>query len=103
MNMKTLLLFAVVPLSLTLGFSTIAPAAPNAKSIPALAHPAASSSAPAATPAPPHAEIREALASLRRARMHLQEAKHDFGGHRADALRATDEAIRQLEFCLKFE
>jgi hypothetical protein len=59
---------------------------------------------PAATPAPePHPEIREAVASLRRARMHMQDAAHDFGGHRVEALRATDEAIRQLEICLKFD
>jgi hypothetical protein len=35
--------------------------------------------------------------------MHLQEAAHDFGGHRVDALKTTDEAIRQLELCLKFD
>jgi hypothetical protein len=60
--------------------------------------------APAAQPAPePHPEIREALVALRRARMHMQDAAHDFGGHRVDALKATDEAIRQLELCLKFD
>jgi hypothetical protein len=60
--------------------------------------------APAAAAAPePHPEIREAVASLRRARMHMNEAAHDFGGHRAEAIRATDEAIRQLELCLKFD
>jgi len=55
----------------------------------------------AATPAPePHPEIREAIASLRRAREHLDHAAHDFGGHRVEAIRATDEAIRQLQLCL---
>ena len=59
---------------------------------------------PAAAPVPePHPEIREAIASLRRARMHMNDAAHDFGGHRVEALRATDEAIRQLELCLKFD
>jgi len=59
---------------------------------------------PAAQPAPePHPEIREAIGSLRRARMHMQQAAHDFGGHRVEALKATDEAIRQLELCLKFD
>lgn len=59
---------------------------------------------PAATPAPEaHPEIREAIDSLRHARMHMQEAAHDFGGHRADAIKATDEAIRQLQICLKFD
>lgn len=86
-------------------FSTLAVAALFA----ALATPVAVPAAPApkATPAAavpePHPEIREALASLRHARMHLQDAAHDFGGHRVDALKATDEAIRQLEICLKFD
>ena len=51
----------------------------------------------------PHPEIREALESLRRARKHMAEAAHDFGGHRVDALKATDEAIRQLEICLRYD
>jgi hypothetical protein len=60
--------------------------------------------APAAVPAPePHPEIREALESLRHARVHLAEARHDFGGHKAEAIRATDEAMHQLEICLKFD
>jgi hypothetical protein len=60
--------------------------------------------APAAAPVPElHPEIREAIASLRRARMHMSEAAHDFGGHRVEAIRATDEAIRQLDICLKFD
>ncbi len=59
---------------------------------------------PAAKAAPePHPEIREALESLRRARKHMAEAAHDFGGHRVDALKATDEAIRQLEICLRYD
>jgi hypothetical protein len=40
---------------------------------------------------------------LRHAREHLEHAAHDFGGHRVEALRATDEAIRQLEICLKYD
>ena len=59
---------------------------------------------PAPAPAPePHPEIREAIGSLRRAREHMDHAAHDFGGHRVDAIRATDEAIRQLEICLKYD
>jgi hypothetical protein len=60
--------------------------------------------ATAASPAPePHPEIREAIASLRRAREHLDRAAHDFGGHRVDAIHATDEAIRQLQLCLEHD
>jgi hypothetical protein len=45
-----------------------------------------------------HPRLRRAIESLRDARAYLQEAPHDFGGHRTAAIRATDEAIRQLEF-----
>ena len=50
-----------------------------------------------------HPEIREALDSLRNAKAHLQAASHDYHGHRADAIRATDEAIRQLEICMEYD
>jgi hypothetical protein len=39
----------------------------------------------------------------RDAKEHIEHAAHDFGGHRVEALKATDEAIRQLELCLKFD
>ncbi len=50
-----------------------------------------------------HPEIRQAIGSLERAKRHLQEAAHDFGGHRADALRACDTAIEQLKLALQFD
>jgi hypothetical protein len=50
-----------------------------------------------------HPEIREAIHSLENAKRHLQEAAHDFGGHRVEALRATDEAIHQLQICLEYD
>jgi hypothetical protein len=49
-----------------------------------------------------HPEIHAALDALHRAKMHLQEAAHDFGGHRVDAIRAIDEADRQLRICLEY-
>ena len=49
-----------------------------------------------------HPQIRAALDALQRAKMHLQEAAHDFGGHRVDAIHAIDEASRQLEICLQY-
>ena len=73
---------------------TNAPATPAASALPAI---------PAAATPEPHPEIREALAALRHAKEHMEHAAHDFGGHRVEALRATDEAIRQLEVCLKFD
>jgi hypothetical protein len=32
----------------------------------------------------------------------MEAAPHDFGGHKADAIRATDEAIKQLNFALAY-
>jgi len=58
----------------------------------------------AASPAPErHPEIRAAINSLERARMHLKDAAHDFGGHRVEALKATDAAIEQLRICLQYD
>jgi hypothetical protein len=48
-----------------------------------------------------HPEIRAALESLENAKRHLQEAAHDFHGHRVEAIRAVDEAIHQLRLCLE--
>jgi hypothetical protein len=49
-----------------------------------------------------HPEIRAALESLHNAKVHLEQAKHDFHGHRADAIKAINEATRQLEICLQY-
>jgi hypothetical protein len=80
-------------LILVLTFPVAAPAAPPAPKAGTAATPAAE----------PHPEIREAIAALRRAKDHMQHAAHDFGGHRVEALKATDEAIHQLEVCLKYD
>jgi L-lactate utilization protein LutB len=48
-----------------------------------------------------HPRLHEALYEMRHARTQLKEAKHDFGGHRADALKALDGAITQIEEALK--
>jgi hypothetical protein len=101
--MKTRIAGLLVFASLVLAFAFIA-------SVPAAANHANAQPAAAAQPAPaaatpaaePHPEIREAIESLRRAKAHMEHAAHDFGGHRVDAIRATDEAIHQLEICLKY-
>jgi len=49
-----------------------------------------------------HPRIAKAIEALRDARDYLERAPHDFGGHKADAIRATDEAIRQLNFALAY-
>ena len=52
---------------------------------------------------PERPAIHRALTELRDARKELKEARHDFGGHREDAVRAIDAAIEQLELCLKHD
>lgn len=49
-----------------------------------------------------HPRIAAAIAALRDARAYMVEAPHDFGGHKADAVRATDEAIRQLNLAFAY-
>jgi hypothetical protein len=50
-----------------------------------------------------HPRLMRAIEALRDARAYMAEAPHDFGGHKAAAIRATDEAIRQLEISARFE
>ena len=79
-----------------------APAAPPAHNALPAANGAPHAAAANALPEP-HPEIHDAIEALRRAKAHMEHAAHDFGGHRVDALRATDEAIRQLEICMKYD
>jgi hypothetical protein len=44
-----------------------------------------------------HPRIVRAIEALRDAKAYLEEAPHDFGGHKREAIHACDEAIRQLE------
>ncbi len=104
MKIRIVGLLAVASLLLAFALLSSTPAAPHKANAPAA--PAANglpATPAAATPAEPHPEIREALGALRRAKEHMEHAAHDFGGHRVEALKATDEAIRQLELCLKFD
>lgn len=49
-----------------------------------------------------HPRIAKAIDALEDARAYMREAAHDFGGHRVEALRATDEAIKQLRLALAY-
>jgi hypothetical protein len=49
-----------------------------------------------------HPRIAKAIEALEDARAYMREAAHDFGGHRVEAIRATDEAIRQLRLALAY-
>ena len=104
MKIRIVGLLAAASLILAFAFLVSTHAAPNKTNTPASPAANALPATPStATPAEPHPQIREALEALRRAKGHMEHAAHDFGGHRVEALRATDEAIRQLEICLKFD
>jgi hypothetical protein len=49
-----------------------------------------------------HPRIAAAIEALKDARAYMQNAPHDFGGHRVEAIRATDDAIKQLNFALQY-
>jgi hypothetical protein len=44
-----------------------------------------------------HPRLVAAITALRDARAYMMQAPHDFGGHKEAAVRACDEAIRQLD------
>jgi len=50
-----------------------------------------------------HPNIRKAMEALRAARKDLENADHDFGGHRVGAIEAIDRAIEQLDLALRFD
>jgi hypothetical protein len=50
---------------------------------------------------PRHPHIRAAVGALEAAQQELREAAHDFCGHRKDALRDTDAALKQLRFAME--
>ncbi|HEY2376328.1 MAG TPA: hypothetical protein VGH98_10180 [Gemmatimonadaceae bacterium] len=50
-----------------------------------------------------HPRIRSAIKELQAAKVELQKAPHDFGGHRADAVVAVDKAIEQLRLALQYD
>jgi hypothetical protein len=52
----------------------------------------------AQTTPPEGRHIREAIRELRETRRELEGAAHDYCGHKADAIRQVDEAIKQLQF-----
>jgi hypothetical protein len=51
---------------------------------------------------PYHPRIAAAINSLRDARSYMLNQRHDFGGHRDAAIRATDAAIREMEICARY-
>jgi hypothetical protein len=49
-----------------------------------------------------HPRIAKAIEALRDAKAYMVEAPHDFGGHKKAAIRACDDAIRQLDLALAY-
>lgn len=103
MKLKIMNLIALTGLVLTFAMITSLPAAPNTSAGKVLAAAESYPGTTTADPREPHPQIRSAIAALRRAKEHMEHAAHDFGGHRVEALRATDEAIRHLEACLQYD
>jgi hypothetical protein len=50
-----------------------------------------------------HPKIKHAIVALEEAKKELKGAAHDFGGHRADALKDCDAAIAQLKLALQYD
>jgi hypothetical protein len=50
-----------------------------------------------------HPRIRAAIRALQNARVDLEHADHDFGGHRVEAIRAVDVALDQLRQALRYD
>jgi len=49
-----------------------------------------------------HPNIARAVDALEAAIHDMEKAPHDFGGHKADALKASKEALRQLHAALQY-
>ena len=50
-----------------------------------------------------HPHLRHVLDELRDAKVELEHERHDWGGHRDAAIRAIEEARRQIVEVLKYE
>ncbi len=92
-------LLATAALILALTFPAAVPPAPTRKTI---RNPAWLSRFPRLRPILPRFE-KLSHRSAQGTRERLDHAAHDFGGHRVEAIKATDEAIRQLQLCLEFD
>jgi hypothetical protein len=49
-----------------------------------------------------HPRIVKAIKALEEAVSYMRRAPHDFGGHKAEAIEASENAIRQLKLALKY-
>lgn len=94
-GLLTLLITATLLLTLAIPVGAAGPKA-AAAAVPAVA------AAPAAAPAPEkHPNIEAALEAMRNAKHHLDDASHDYHGHRVKALEHLDRAIHEAEICMQ--
>ncbi len=49
-----------------------------------------------------HPHIAKAVDELEEAIRYMQEAPHNFGGHKGEAIKASKEAVRQLRAALQY-
>lgn len=61
-----------------------------------IAVPRVANTTPAPVPPPEFPHMRAAANELRAARNEMEHAAHDFCGRRADAIRATDGALKEI-------
>lgn len=50
-----------------------------------------------------HPELHAAMASLERAKKDLEKASNDYGGHKAEAIKAVDEAMKHLKLAEAYD
>ncbi len=93
----TLLIMATLLLTLTFQVGAAGPKALAAPVPVAAAAPAPA--APAAMPPSPYPEIDLALQAMRDARLHLDNANHNFRDHRRKAIEHLNAAIEEAKFC----
>ncbi|HEX3561094.1 MAG TPA: hypothetical protein VHU19_18010 [Pyrinomonadaceae bacterium] len=55
------------------------------------------------TRADDHPKIREAIAALEAAKTELEQTEGDFGGHKAEAVEAVNNALKRLRLALQFD
>jgi hypothetical protein len=97
-NIGFLTLLITATLLLTLAFP-VGAASPRAAAAPVVA---AAAPAAAASPAmPAHPNIEAALEAMRNAHHHLEDASHDYHGHRVKAIEHLDAAIHEAEICMQ--
>lgn len=50
-----------------------------------------------------HPKIRQAIAALEAAKLEMEQAGGDFGGHKVEAIEAVNNALKRLRLALQFD